>query len=178
MSEPEAPRSARAGPIVIRPIRPDDAEAVYAVRLQPSVLRNTMATPSERLEHVRRRIDALGPDDHQFVAEVGGSVVGTAGLHVASGKRRHVGSVGIMVHEDHQGRGVGRALMLALLEVADRYLRLERIELDVAVDNHAAIRLYEQLGFEREGVKRRALLVDGEYADLLVMARLRGTPIS
>ena len=157
----------------IRPIRPDDAEAVHRIRRLPSVVRQTMGMPSMRLGDVRRRIEGYGPDDHVFVAVVGGELVGMAGLHVGAGKQRHVGSVGIMVADEHQGRGIGRALMAALLDVADRYLGLVRVELDVVAESSGAIRMYETLGFEREGVKRAALLVDGRLADLLVMGRIR-----
>lgn len=158
---------------IIRPICPDDAAAVHTLRLLPSVLRNTTPMPSLRLDDVRKRIDALGPDDHQFVAELDGAVVGMAGLHVGTGKWRHVGEIGIFVHDDFQGRGIGRALMHALLDVADTYLGLVRVELSVIPDNVVAVRLYESLGFEREGVKRQALMVEGRLADLLMMGRLR-----
>ncbi len=102
-----------------------------------------------------------------------GAVVGMAGLHVGAGKQRHVGSIGILVHDDFQGRGIGSTLMRTLLDLADDYLGLARVELEVIADNVAAIRLYERFGFEREGVKRRAYMVDGRPADLLMMGRLR-----
>ncbi len=169
MSEPEAAPM----PLVVRPVRPEDAEAVHQIRCQPFVMRNTMALPSIRVGDVRRRLESYGPDDHEFVAELGGRVVGMAGLHVQSGKQRHVGSLGIMVHDEFQGRGVGRALMRALLDLADTYLGLVRVELDVVVRNAGAVALYESLGFEREGVKRRAFRADGRLEDLLMMGRVR-----
>lgn len=64
--------------------------------------------------------------------------------------------------------------MTALLDLADCRLGLARVELEVVADNPAAVHLYESLGFEREGLKRRAFLVDGRLADLVVMGRLRG----
>jgi L-phenylalanine/L-methionine N-acetyltransferase len=162
--------------ILIRPARVEDAEDLAAIRRQPSVARYTLGLPSTRAADVRRRLEGLGPDDHQLVAVVDGRAVATAGLHLLGGKQRHVGSVGLMVHEEYRGRGIGRALTEALLDLADRYLALGRVELDVVAGNEGAIRLYERLGFEREGVKRAALVVDGRYADVLVMARLRPRP--
>ncbi|MDP8923934.1 MAG: GNAT family N-acetyltransferase [Chloroflexota bacterium] len=158
----------------VRPVRADDAEALHRIRLRPSVVRYTMALPSTRVEDMRRRIEGAGPDDHLFVAELDGQVVGMAGLHVRGSKQRHVADLGIMVDDEHQGRGIGRALMAALLDIADYHLGLARVELEVVADNPAAIHLYESLGFEREGLKRRAFLVDGRLADLVVMGRLRG----
>lgn len=158
----------------LRPPRPDDAEALHAIRLQPSVLAGTTALPSERLEDFRARQQQAGPDDHLLVAEVEGRVVGVVGLHVRRGKRRHSGEIGMMVDEAWQGRGVGRALLAGLLAIADDDLGLERVELEVLADNDRASRLSERSGFAIEGRKRRAMLRPGGYADLLLMARLRG----
>ncbi len=161
-------------PVVrIRPVGPDDAEAVHQIRRLPSVVRYTTGLPSIRIVDVRRRIEGYGADDHVLVAELDGAVVGMAGLHVGGSKRRHVGDVGIMVGDEHQGRGIGRALMMALLELADAHLGLVRVELEVASENVAAIRLYESLGFEREGLKRSPFMIDGRLVDLLVMGRVR-----
>ncbi len=55
------------------------------------------------------------------------------------------------VHDDFQNRGVGSALMAAMIELADNWLGLRRIELEVYADNAAAIHLYEKFGFVIEG---------------------------
>ena len=67
---------------------------------------------------------------------------------------RHVGSIGMAVRDDWQGRGVGTALMEAALDLADNWLNLTRVELSVYVDNAPAIALYEKFGFEVEGTHR------------------------
>lgn len=64
-------------------------------------------------------------------------------------------------------------MMAALLDAADNWLDLKRLELTVFADNAAAIALYEKLGFEREGVLRSYAFRDGAYVDVLAMARLR-----
>lgn len=70
-----------------------------------------------------------------------------------------------------RGRGVGRRL--AQEGIAAALARgAERIELDVFASNIRAIALYEQLGFVREGVKRRARKLDGQYDDNVLMALL------
>ena len=43
------------------------------------------------------------------------------------------------------------------------------------VDNLPAVRLYEKLGFAREGIVRDAVFVDGEYHDALAMAIVDST---
>ena len=64
--------------------------------------------------------------------------------------------------------------MTALIDAADKWLDLRRIELTVFADNERAIRLYERFGFEREGIMRAYAFRDGRYADGVMMARLRG----
>jgi putative acetyltransferase len=159
--------------VTIRPVRPDDLEAVYQLRLLPSIIDNTLALPSGRIDDTRRRFESAGPNDHSFVAVLDEQVVGQAGLHVGDSKRRYTASIGMMVHDRFQGQGIGRKLLEALLDIADNYLGLARVELEVLPDNVRAIRLYERLGFEHEGRKRRAVWRHGEHQDLLVMARLK-----
>lgn len=160
--------------ITIRPVRIEDAEAINAIRRSPSVVENTFGMPSERIEANRKFIENLSGDDHLLVAEVDGEVVGMAGIHLKRGKARHSAGLGIMVRDDYQGRGIGRRLMESLLDLADNWLDLRRVELEVLADNDRAIQLYKSLGFEEEGVKRAAHIAHGEYKDLLMMARLRG----
>ena len=159
--------------IVIRPVRPDDAEGVHQLRLLPTVIDGTLAIPSQSIEETRHRLASYGPDTHSFVAVVDGQVVGMAGLHVRAGKLRHTASLGMMVHDRFQGQGIGRKLLAALLEIADSYLGLVRVELEVFPDNERAIRLYESAGFEHEGRKRKAVWRHGQHEDILVMGRVR-----
>lgn len=159
--------------IIIRPVRPEDAEGVYALRLLPTVLDGTLAMPSARIEETQQRLQGLGSDTHSFVAVLDDEIVGMAGLHVGSGRRRHTASLGMMVHDRFQGRGIGRTLLAALLDVADTYLGLARVELEVFPDNQRAINLYEHMGFEREGYKRKAIFRRGEHQDSVMMARIR-----
>jgi putative acetyltransferase len=67
---------------------------------------------------------------------------------------------------------VGDARMSGLLEYADRWAGLLRIELTVWADNARAIRLYEKYGFALEGRLRAYGFRDGRYVDALGMARL------
>ena len=67
---------------------------------------------------------------------------------------RHTADVGIFVHTDWQGKGVGTALMQTVLDLADNWLMLVRVELEVFTDNVKAIHLYEKLGFVNCGIRR------------------------
>lgn len=67
----------------------------------------------------------------------------------------------------------GDALLNEILDLADHWLMLVRVELEVFSDNEGAIRLYESLGFQKEGLKRMATVRGGRYVDEYLMARLR-----
>ena len=77
------------------------------------------------------------------------------------------------VHDDWQGRGVGTALLAALIDIADNWLNYHRLRLEVYTDNAAAIALYRKFGFEVEGTLREDAFRDGRYVDSYTMGRLR-----
>ena len=121
---------------------------------------------------------AAGKVELHLLAEVDGHLVGSAGLQPVSTlpRRRHALGLGIMVAKAHQGQGVGRALIGALCDYADRWVGALRIELTVYGDNARGIALYRHFGFEVEGVHRAYALRDGVYVDALAMARLHPNP--
>jgi putative acetyltransferase len=123
---------------------------------------------------VRKLLEGLSERDLLLGAFRSERLVGAAGLHRSKGRRSHAAWLGVGVADDVQGQGVGSALIEALIDAADNWLDIRRIELTVYHDNEAAIRLYERFGFEREGVHRAASFRDGKYVDVVAMARLRG----
>jgi RimJ/RimL family protein N-acetyltransferase len=84
---------------------------------------------------------------------------------------RHTAYIVVGVLADYRGNGIGTELFLKLEEWANRE-NITRLELTVMAQNNEAIRLYKMNGFEVEGIKRRAMLVDGVYADEYYMGRL------
>jgi L-phenylalanine/L-methionine N-acetyltransferase len=160
--------------LTIRRAEPDDCSALYEMFTSPKLYANTMQLPYPSREMWRQRLsDSEGT--YNLVAVVDGRVVGMFGLHTFPNRprRHHAGAIGMTVHEDWHGKGVGTALMRAGLGLADNWLGLTRLELEVYTDNEAAVRLYERFGFEREGLLRRHAYRDGRYVDSYVMARLR-----
>jgi putative acetyltransferase len=84
---------------------------------------------------------------------------------------RHTAEFGINVHAGHQRKGIGKALMSAILDIADNWLKLKRVELNVFTDNEPAIALYKKMGFVIEGTKKYAAVRNGVHADEYLMAR-------
>ena len=159
----------------IRRAEPDDCSALYDMFSSPNVFPGTLQLPYPSREQWRQRLSDSGEGTYNLVAVVDDQVVGMLSVHTFPNRprRRHVGAIGISVHDEWQGKGIGTALMRAGLELADNWLNLLRLELEVYTDNEAAIRLYERFGFEREGILRQHAFRDGRYVDSHMMGRLR-----
>lgn len=168
-------------PLTLRRATPADAAAFAHINSHPDVQPNLMQLPYGNVERWRQILsdnDLPGRTDFVLVAESGGQMVGSAGLHPVGPalRRRHVAMLGVSVAAEAQGQGVGRALMQALCDYADHWGQILRIELTVFADNDRAIKLYRSLGFEHEGVHRGYALRNGVYFDACSMARLHPQP--
>jgi putative acetyltransferase len=161
--------------IIIRRAEPEDYAAVAAILSGPSAVRGTLQVPFPSLDRWRKNM-AEPPDGMiMLVAVADGEVVAHLGLEQNPNRprRKHTASFGMAVRDDWQGKGVGTALMRAVLDLADNWLNLERLELEVYTDNEPAVRLYQKFGFEIEGTARRFGFRDGKYVDAYHMSRLR-----
>lgn len=164
---------------LIRPIRVEDADEIARLRRMPGVMENTLGIPSDTEKRAQEVIANMDRNMHRFVAvtknEKGKEqIIGDVALSVGINPRiRHTGYIGIMVHKDYQNKGVGSALLETVLNMADEWLMLVRVELGVFPDNERAIHLYKKYGFEEEGIKRKAIIRKGEYVDEMIMARIK-----
>ncbi len=160
--------------ITIRKGEPADAEAIWRCYTAPRVVHDTLQLPYRSVESVRELLIKNTEGDHILVAVVEGDVVGVIGLHTSSRPRiNHRGEIGMMVRDDWQGKGVGTAIMRAVIDLADKWLNLTRVELTVFTDNERAITLYRKFGFEIEGTLRKYAFRDGEFVDAYAMARVK-----
>ena len=102
-------------------------------------------------------------------ASENGKVIGVIGLKQEDGpKEAHKGFVwGFYVEPDYRKRGVGAALISAVLTASRRIV--EQVTLSVVADNTAAITLYERFGFVPYGLEPRALKTQDGYSDELLM---------
>ncbi|MBQ9537786.1 MAG: GNAT family N-acetyltransferase [Treponema sp.] len=91
-------------------------------------------------------------DEIEILAELGGKVIGTAGIERVGNKHkvRHRASFGISVEKDCWGLGIGRALTEACIECA-RKAGYSQLELDVVAENESALALYRSCGFVEYG---------------------------
>jgi ribosomal protein S18 acetylase RimI-like enzyme len=117
-------------------------------------------------------LDMIEQGYPQLVALSGGEVIGWCDV---TPKPRpiyaHSGVLGMGLLPPFRRQGIGKRLMLQALAAA-RAFGLQRVELTVRENNKNAIALYKNVGFEIEGVQHNAILVDGTYENLILMAVL------
>jgi RimJ/RimL family protein N-acetyltransferase len=161
--------------VEIRRARPGDAAALVelaeAVGSEPEgwlVTDGSWRSVGEERRYLRTV--ARYPHAAVIVAEDGERVVGRLSLardaHPASA---HVADLGLMVAATHRRRGIGRALLEAAVQWA-RESGVRKLELHVLPHNTAAIALYEDFGFRREGVRKGHYHVNGRDFDAILMA--------
>lgn len=161
--------------ITIRRTEPSDAEAYHRIFSCPKVIHGTLQLPYPSVEVWRKRLTEVPDGAFNLSACVENEVVGQLGLHTFphGPRRRHVGQLGMAIHDDWHGKGVGSALMSAAIDLADNWLNLSRLELEVYTDNEAAIALYKKFGFVTEGTHFRFGYRNGQYVDVYAMARIK-----
>ncbi len=82
------------------------------------------------------------------------------------------GELIIYLHQEFQGVGLGTAMMREAIR-GSRQKGLHRLALSVIADNRNAIKLYEKVGFQHEGLRREDYLgEDGKYHDVVEMGLL------
>ena len=161
--------------LVIRPAHPRDAAPLVSlaedIAAEPEGWLisdggwRTVVDERRYLRALRRYSDAA-----VFVAETEDGIVGRLSLgrdpHPAS---RHVADLGLMVAASHRRRGIGRALLERSVSWA-RDAGVRKLELHVFPHNDAAIALYEDFGFRREGYRKAHYRRGRGFVDAILMA--------
>jgi putative acetyltransferase len=168
--------------LVIRKATPDDAAILAEAERVVARVPGRLASRPEELkdEAFVEKIVALSRNDSALyvVVEHEGRIVGHAILEPHKlATTSHVVFLTIVVHEGHQGMGIGKVLMRYLIDWARANPKIEKFELQVRSSNVRAIRLYERLGFVEEGRKTRQIKYGpNDYQDNVYMALWVGPP--
>ncbi|WP_112663275.1 GNAT family N-acetyltransferase [Microvirga flavescens] len=170
--EPPSQKILASDDVILRAARPADCDDIAALSNLPGFRFGTLRLPHRSPEAIRKWLEGFTSDDFALVAVKAGRVVASGGLRLLQGRRGHVATLGMGVHDDYVGQGIGSKLLKELLTVADNWLGVRRVELTVYTDNAPAIALYKHNGFEVEGTHRSFAFRDGRYVDAHAMARL------
>jgi ribosomal protein S18 acetylase RimI-like enzyme len=171
------PVSPARPPVVVRRLGPNDAPAYILLRAEslarePLHFGSSPETDRFKDETVARaRLDG-GERSPVFGAFDGAELVGAVGLVCESAlKAAHRATVwGTYVDPSQRGRGIGRALMTALIEHARKLAGIDWVQLDVSSVADEARRLYERCGFVAWGCEPDGLRANGASTDVLHMA--------
>ena len=160
--------------VVLRPLRPEDAEPLWRARLDPLTWARTTEAPlvPETLEAYRaRRAEPAEPGAASFAVEVDEELVGGASLFRVDTLARSA-EVGLTLLADERDKGYGRDVLTVLLGYAFRTRNLRRVHLQTLASHEAALRCYRAAGFVEEGRLRQHAWVEGSYDDVVLMAVL------
>jgi ribosomal-protein-serine acetyltransferase len=155
-----------------------DAEELYGVVEQnraylaewlPWPAGQTLEGTVEFIRKSRRQLDEN--DGFQAVLVLEGRIVGAAGYTGIKWEARSTG-LGYWLAEGYQGRGLMTRAVGALTDHAFDELGLNRVEIQVASDNHRSRAIPERLGFKEEGLLREYERVGDRYLDIVVYALL------
>lgn len=161
----------------LRTPRPQDGDnyCEQCLSMAPEIERLTGSradfTREEVLAHFQHCLEAEDRADFLITA-LDGHILGESVINEIDWSARCANFRIAMFHPDSCGKGIGSWAVRVTRDFAFETLGLHRLELDVFSFNPRAIRAYEKAGFQREGVRREAVL-DGEaYGDDILMAIL------
>ena len=111
-------------------------------------------------------------DGQRYVAVEGGRVVGWVAAHPVSSRPCYRGVVehSVYVHDDWQGKGIGRALLVRLFESTEQ-AGIWTIQTGIFPENEASLALHEKVGFRVVGTQERLGKMNGVWRDVVVLER-------
>jgi len=169
---PKYPNRREPSQMNIRPATEADTDAMWRI-IGPTIRAGATYTLDPAMSKEAALRYWMSPDKETFVAENGGSVVGTYYLRAnQAGGGAHVANCGYMTAADAQGLGVARAMCAhSIAHARERGFRAMQFNFVVST-NERAVRLWHSLGFETMGRLPGAFrLPSEEYVDALVMFR-------
>ena len=161
---------------VIRKAIPDDAKAVAAV-INSVILEGkyTALTNPFTVEEERIFIEGLCNRSALFVAEVDEEIVGIQvvepdALAQHTDSMQHVATIGTWVQSNFRGRKIGQLLAEASFEFAHAK-NFRKIAIQVIADNTRALRFYGNLGFEKIGIAKKHVKLEGKFCDVYYLEK-------
>ena len=133
----------------------------------------TFDTEVKSLDERRQWFAGHGGRHPVLVAEEAGEVVGWASLSAYSDRKAYDGlaELSVYIRADARGRGLGRRLMVAIIE-AGRVAGLHSIYSRISAGNDASVHLHEALGFRHMGVMKEAGFKFDRWLDVIFMQRM------
>lgn len=164
--------------VVLRPLGPEHVDDLMAAMSEPDTLRltGTHATfdREQIVRHCATRAEQHDRLDYAILARTTGAFLGDLAINDLDADNRSCG-FRIALRSQFAGQGYGSE---ATRLIVDHVFTsgLHRIALEVYAFNPRARRVYEKVGFKKEGTLRDALLWDGQWVDAELMSLLASDP--
>lgn len=165
--------------VVLRPITPEDTPRIVKWRNTPSVRENFIFrepfTPEIHQAWLRNKV-ATGQVVQYIILDRRNGNVPVGSVYFRDlDQNNSSAEYGIFIGEESaRGQGIGTETARLFVKYGFEELGLHRISLRLLKENEAAYRSYEKAGFQREGVFRDMVRLDGMYRDVVFMAVLSG----
>lgn len=163
--------------LIIRKARVEDAGQIIRYTMKVGGESDNLTFASEDFSRTKadqeRLIEELNQQDNGLIllGLTGGELVSVVTFSRGKTPRiRHYGEIGITVAAAHQGRGIGKSMMVAAIDRLAK-MGIAKINLKVRCDHERALALYASLGFVREGRITRFFNIRGQYYDVYVMGK-------
>jgi [ribosomal protein S5]-alanine N-acetyltransferase len=152
---------------IARPTPADAAEFIAAVQASKAVLQPWI-DPADDARRFDAYLDRAGREDFEcFLVRHRecGALVGFVNINNIVRGAFQSGYLGYAGFASHAGQGLMTAGLRAVVSTAFADLGLHRLEANIQPDNARSLGLVRRLGFRREGVSPRYLMVDGQWCD-------------
>lgn len=164
----------------LRPVRLSDAEFMFDCEQDAEARKNFMTTPKsvgEVRDGIRRAMRERAkarPGGEELAVEWRGRTVGRVWIKELNARHaEHKAHIGIVIHRDFRGRGIGTAAIRLLTAYAFRKYGLKRIYTYTRTFNGGSRSALEKAGYKLEGVLRKDAAKDGKYLDECIYARVK-----
>lgn len=169
----------RTDRLLMRPLRPDDLEAIYAIFSDPLVMKYWSSPPwnstAQAEAMIARDVKSMDTGEQLrlgLTLPEGGALLGVCTLFSFNWDCRRA-EIGYSLASFAWGKGLMHEALTALINYGFTTLNLNRLEADIDPKNLASANVLERLGFTQEGFLRERWIVAGEVSDTALYGLLQ-----
>jgi len=162
--------------ITIRKARVEDAQAIINYLDQIGKESDNLTFGEEgigyTLEDEEKMIQGYEENlnSTMFIALDSNQIVSIGNLSASKRERtKHVSVLGISVLKSHWNMGIGKQMMITLIDFAKQAPNTKAVHLEVRSDNRIAIHLYESVGFKKNSTIPGMMFIKDNYYDIDLM---------
>lgn len=166
--------------LAIRPFRKSDYKKWFAAYVECGPAKNrwdhgprtSSASTRKHYYQLLKRLDELAKNDDYYRYAVfhkrTGELIGHIDFDIFLRSTHQFANFGYLLHSTHWGKGFGQEAARAGLYIGFKYLKLNRLEASINLENRKSIRLAKLIGMRREGIKRNYWFEDGKWTDQII----------